>query len=139
MANIYKVRLSGRGTTVAGSTLSDWLTGRLVAISWPGPGANSSERYSTEDVITFSVSPRSSDQEFLAVKLLNKTTGKIWYPTILYGTTVGTNRSTAHGAMHLPLARQRIKMNWEASSHKSVSHLDIDLYIDGPPGLLGTS
>jgi hypothetical protein len=138
MANLYKVRLEGRGTTAAGSTLSPFLTGHLVAISWPGC-TGSTQRHSTGQNITFSVSPHSSEQEFMLVTLGDKTTGKIWYPTIQYGTTVGTFRSTAIGAQHLPLCRQRIKMNWEASSHKSCGHLDIDLYIDGPPGLEGTS
>ena len=140
MANLYKVRMSGRGTNAAaGSTLSPFLTGHLVSIVWPGVGSNSSERYSTGQNIVFSVSPHSSEQEFMIVTLGDKTTGKIWYPTIRYGTTVGTYRSTAIGAQHVPLCRQRVKMNWEASSHASCAHLDIDLIIDGPPGLEGTS
>ena len=139
MANLYKVRLQGRATTAAGSTLSPFLTGHIAAISWPGVGSNSTERYSTGKNITFSASPFSSEQEFMQVTLGDKSTGKIWYPTIRYGTTVGTYRSTAIGAQHVPLCRTRVKMNWAASSHKSCAHLDIDLWIDGPPGLEGTS
>ena len=139
MANVYKVRLSGRGCTAAGSTLSPFLTRQLLGIEWPGVGANSSQRYSTQKLITFSVSPNSSDQVFAKYHLLDKSTGQKWYPTLQFGASSGGNRSTAVGAMHLPLCRNRIKMNWAASSHKSCAHLDMDLYIDGPPGLEGTS
>jgi hypothetical protein len=137
MANIYKIRMSGRGTTVAGSTQSEYLTGTLVGISWPGK-VGTTQRYSTGSKITFSVTPRSSNQFFFKVSLGDKTTGKAWYPTILRHSTEGAVRSTAN-SISLPLCRDRIKMNYAASTHKSCAHLDIDLYIDGPPGLMGAT
>ena len=140
MANIYKVRLSARNTTsAAGSVQSEYLTGTLVGISWPGVGAQSTMRYSTGQIITFSVTPQSSQQYFMKIlQLAEKTTGKRWYPMVRVHSTDGTYASTLH-SQQLPLCRDKIKMNYEASSHKSCAHLDMDLFIDGPPGLMGAT
>jgi hypothetical protein len=141
MANIYKIRLSGRGTTVAGSTQSEYLTGTLVGISWPGK-VGTTQRHSTDSDVTFSVTPNSSNQYFFRINKIDKTTGARWYPTVAMQNTSGEALGaigTSASRMCLPLCRDRIKMNWAASTHKSCGHLDIDLYIDGPPGLMGAT
>lgn len=135
MANLYKIRMSGRACNVdVGSTLSPGVTGNLVAISWPGiVGTN---RYSTGTLITFSINSETSNRYFFRIALGDKTTGKRYFPSVAIMNTSGDSTQTR--AM-VPLAGDRIKMNWAASSHASVDHLDMDLLIDGPPGLLGTT
>ena len=135
MANLYKIRMSGRACNVAaGSTLSLGVTGNLVGIYWPGKvGSN---RYSTGTWITFSINSETSNRYFFRIKLLEKTTGKRYFPSIAIMNTSGNSTQTR---VMVPLAGDRIKMNWAKSSHASVDHLDMDLLIDGPPGLLGTT